>query len=108
MSDEIKLENGTTIKLTNDKEIFIGGGRQGGKTFKSKQELLKSLGLYWRTWPENIPEDREKVLLKSYINEVYTLWFSVVHISQWSSNEKLMEVRDGDEWLPLEALKVLP
>lgn len=78
---------------------------------RSDLRTLKSLGLYWRTWPSEKPHLGDYVLIISKrpgIHEwVHAAYVGTDQFLTWE-NVALFKLHDGDQWLPLKALEVLP
>lgn len=74
----------------------------------SKEEILKSIGLYWRTWPEKKPEEGERCIVWMDSGD-YFMGTHAGIVRQWNhdSGWKVV-IKTGDRWLPLSVLSILP
>ena len=103
MSKELK----TSIAEAHSIALQIYHENRAKETIDS---ILKSLGLYWRTWPEEKPEMGQDVIIKYWHTPTngQSLWI----IEEGSLlNETTWRQLQGEEvygWIPMEALKVLP
>lgn len=74
-----------------------------------KRSLLKSLGLYWRRWPQEKPTEQEEIFhehgrcVTTYQSDEFSDVFREV-VGRTSN----LTMRTGDRWLPLKALENLP
>lgn len=77
----------------------------------TKGDLLKSLGLYWRTWPEEKPKYAERCMIishKGILQHGTYEYRSTVWEYDDDDGGRCYPCESGDRWLPLEALKGLP
>ena len=79
----------------------------------AERDFLKSLGLYWRKWPEEKPEQPMECIVKTkqcglgYGSWEDVLWGNEIIRQEWDTTDHLIAPDDGDQWLPLSALEVL-
>ena len=80
----------------------------------TKEELLKSLGLYWRRWPDEKPVLYDRVLLGAGFytyNDCY--YFKDNLFALFKNGSEMVETspcicaKDGDLWFPLATLELL-
>jgi hypothetical protein len=99
------------------KEKYLGEGvymhMEEADSKLIKKQFLKSLGLYWRKWPEEKPEMPMECIIKTKNGLHYGEWENICNFNyetigqEWDTTDHLIAPRDGDQWLPLAALKVL-
>ncbi len=77
----------------------------------TKEDDLKSIGLYRRTWPHEKPHLGDYVLTISKRPGIHE-WVYAAYVGTdrflTCENVTPFKLHDGDQWFPLSALEVLP
>lgn len=78
---------------------------------KAELRTLKSLGLYWRTWPDEKPQLGDVVVIIANVSGALDCaigWYLGANRFLPKGHHIHFKLQDGERWMPWKVLEVLP